>query len=85
MQSTFYQYGPFYAIIIYMVEVPIVNGLKNFVIYKPSDLEKNQGLMSSVNSPGLVGAVNRSLAVVFRQQEADIKAFLDHWTHPLPT
>ena len=69
-----------------MAEAPlaiVIREAKNFASYKPVEQEMRKGLMSSVHSAGSIGSINRTLARVFRQQEADIKAFLYHWAHPL--
>jgi hypothetical protein len=43
------------------------------------DLIKN-GMLSSKESPGFIGFVNTLLCVVFKQPDADIVAFIRHWT-----
>lgn len=77
--------GKLYAIILPMVEAPIISGIREFISYAPTLEERRQGLMSSIHSEGAVGFVNRTLAKAFRQEQADIKAFLSYIIHPLPS
>lgn len=68
-----------------MIEAPIFRGIKEFISYTPTIEERRQGLMSSIHSEGSTGTINRALARACNQEQADIKAFLNHWSHPLPT
>ena len=44
--------------------------------------EKNWGMESSIHSPGLIGLINRLIARVTWNKDADIVAFIKHWSSP---
>lgn len=58
------------------IEIPLFREVQKFRTYQPTAEEKTQGRESSVTSVGVVGAINRVIASTFRQEDADIKAFL---------
>lgn len=59
------------------VEVPFLSRVvREFKAYQPTLKERGQGKESSVISVGIVGTINRTIARTFRQEDADIRAFL---------